>query len=77
MRREGIEEIREAYYGEESPQSLKDWAFDAMCEDDARLDRDFEELSRTCERWERCVYPLTIVALALAAVSAILHLTAL
>lgn len=77
MRREAIEEMRDAYYGDDSPQDLKDRVFDAVCEDDARLDRDFEELSGICERWERCVYPLTIVALALAAVSVILHLTAL
>lgn len=76
MRRDMLDEMRDAYHDEESPQDLKDWIFDKVCDDDERLDRDFDKMFEICERWERCVYPLTVIALALAAVSVVLLLTA-
>ena len=58
MRTELREELRDIYYSEDADQSLRDWCFDSLCDDNRFLERAVDTLHVVNERWESWALPL-------------------
>lgn len=60
MKEELRKELRDMYYSESADQSLRDWCFDTLCDDNKFLERTVETMNIINERWESWALPLAV-----------------
>lgn len=60
MRRDLVDELKDIYYSEHADDTLRDWCFDSLCDDNVFLERSLSRSFETNDRWEFWAMPIAI-----------------